>query len=274
MYVFFRGEWVDENKAALGISDLSIQRGYGVFDFFRVRDGVLVYVEDHLERFFHSARIMHLPVPHSKEELRRILLELTEKNGVTEAGVKMILTGGYSPDGYEIANPNLIIIQHAMKAPEAKPMQIITHEYVRDFPEAKTINYTAGIWLLQKLKEAKADEALYVKNGEASEFPRSNFFIVTKDNVLKTAARNVLKGVTRDKVLQLAKLHYKAEEGIVTAEEIRHAKEAFLTSSSKRILPIVSIDGRATGHGKPGEITMHLLKLLREFEDAYIETRR
>src|SRR6218665_23007 len=139
MYVFFRGEWVDENNAALTISDPSIHPRYLVFDFFRVRDGVLVYVEPHLERFFHSARILPLPVPHSKEELRRILLELPEKNGVTEAGVKMILTGGYSPDGYEIANPNLIIITKAKKAPKAKPMQFITHEYVRDFPEAKTI---------------------------------------------------------------------------------------------------------------------------------------
>lgn len=264
---------MDENKAALHISDLSIQRGYGIFDFFRVRDGVLLYAEDHLERFFRSADIMHLPIPYSKEELRHILLELTKKNGVAEVGTKMILTGGYSPDGYEIANPNLIVTQHAMKAPETKSLQIITYEYLRDFPEAKTINYTAGIWLLQKLKEAKADEALYVKNGEVSEFPRSNFFIVTKDNVLKTAVRHVLKGVTRDKVLRLAKLHYKVEEGILTAEEMRDAKEAFLTSSTKRIHPIVSIDGHAVGNGKPGETSLHLLKLLCEFEDNYIKSK-
>lgn len=274
MHVFFRDLLVEESKAFLHISDLSIQRGYGIFDFFRVRDGVLVYVEDHLERFFRSANIMHLPVSYSKQELHQILIDLTKKNGLTEAGTKMILTGGYSPDGYEIANPNLIILQTPIKVLAPKALQIITHEYVRDLPEAKTINYSMGIWLLQKVKEAKADEVLYVKNGEVSEFPRSNFFIVTKDNVLKTAGGNTLKGVTRDKVLRLAKPFYKVEEGVVTTQEMLNAKEAFLTSSTKRILPVVSIDGRAVGDGEPGETTLHLLQLLLEFEDNYIKANR
>lgn len=272
MFVFFRGDFMDESKAALHISDLSIQRGYGIFDFFRVREGVLVYVEDHLDRFFHSAKIMRLPVSYSKEELLKILTDLTRKNGLPETGTKMILTGGYSPDGYEIGNPNLIILQTPIKVPAPKPLQIITWDYVRDFPEAKTINYCAGIWLLQKIKEARADEVLYVKNEEVTEFPRCNFFIVTKDHTVKTAARNVLKGVTRDKVLKLAKLHYQVEEGRLTAQEMREAKEAFLTSSTKRIHPVTSIDGCAVGDGKPGEITQHLWKLLCEYEDNYIKS--
>jgi branched-chain amino acid aminotransferase len=273
MYVYLNDQFIAQEKASLHISDLAIQRGYGVFDFFRVRDNVLLYVEDHLDRFINSASIMHLSSPYPKEKLLSILHELVKKNNLPDSGIRMILTGGYSPDAYQPVATNFIIMQSPLvisDSPTPKSVSITTHEFVRDIPEAKTINYTMGIWLQKKVKEQQADDVLYHMNGVVTEFPRCNFFIVTKDNTVITPGKNALKGVTRKKILELSGTHFKVEEGQVTLDDIRNAKEAFLTSSTKRIQAITRVDGQPIGNGIPGEITTSLLNLLQEAEKEFV----
>jgi Branched-chain amino acid aminotransferase/4-amino-4-deoxychorismate lyase len=253
------------------------KEGYGIFDFFRVRDNVLLYVEDHLDRFIQSASIMHLTSPYSKEKLLSILHELLKKNNLPNAGIRMILTGGYSPDAYEPVAPNLIIMQGPLAIQDAlipKSVSIITHEFVRDIPEAKTINYTMGIWLQKKIKELQADDVLYHQKGVVTEFPRCNFFIVTKDNVIITPEKNALKGVTRKKILSLASQGYQIKEAPVTLDDINNTKEAFLTSSTKRIQSVVKIDGQRVGNGMPGEVTTSVLKMLIDHELNYVKERK
>jgi branched-chain amino acid aminotransferase len=277
MHIYLNTQFIEAEKATLHISDLAIQRGYGIFDFFRVRDSVLLYVEDHLDRFLQSASIMHLHAPYSKEKLLAILNDLIGKNNFPNSSIRMILTGGYSPDAYEPTTPNLIITQSPLliqDSPIPKSVSIITHEFVRDIPEAKTINYSMGIWLLKKLKEQQADDVLYHINGVVSEFPRCNFFIVTKDNRIITPEKNALKGVTRKKVLNMAAENFNVSEGPITLTDIRNAKEAFLTSSTKRLQAIVKMDGQIIGDGKPGEITTQLLQRLIEVEKEYVGSRR
>jgi D-alanine transaminase/branched-chain amino acid aminotransferase len=277
MYVYLNDRFVEIEKATLHISDLAIQRGYGIFDFFRLRDGVLLYVEDHLDRFLHSANIMHLVTPYSKTELLSILHQLVQKNNLPNAGIRMILTGGYSPDAYQPVAPNFIVIQTPLQINDdltPTSVSIITHEFVRDIPEAKTINYSMGIWLLKKLEEQKAQDVLYHQNGIVSEFPRSNFYLVTNDNVIKTPEKNALKGVTRKRILDVASTQFQVRECPITMEDIKHAKEAFLTSSTKRIQAIVKMDGQLIGNGLPGTATTQLLKMLIEYETAYIKKNK
>jgi branched-chain amino acid aminotransferase len=276
MVVFLNNQLVEAEKATLHISDLAIQRGYGIFDFFRVRENVLLYVEDHLDRFLQSAKFMHLSCPYSKDQLHSILEDLQKKNNLPNASMRMILTGGYSPDAYQPVDPNLIIMQSPLAFHDnliPKSLSIITHEYVRDIPEAKTINYTMGIWLQHKLAEQKADDVLYHINGMVSEFPRCNFFIVTKDDVIITPAKNALKGVTRKKIIECAKPHYKVVEGTVTIDDVLNAKEAFLSSSTKRIQAITKINGQPIGNGEPGKVTTDLLKLLVTVEHNYVSQK-
>jgi branched-chain amino acid aminotransferase len=273
MFVFLNNQLIEAEKATLHISDLAIQRGYGIFDFFRVRENVLLYVEDHLDRFIQSAKFMHLSCPYSKDQLHFILGDLQKKNNLPNSSMRMILTGGYSPDAYQPAESNLIIMQSPLAFQDSlvpKSVSIITHEYVRDVPEAKTINYTMGIWLQPKLAEQKADDVLYHIDGAVSEFPRCNFFIVTKDDVIITSAKNALKGVTRKKIIECAKPHYKVVEGTVTIDDILNAKEAFLSSSTKRIQAITKINGQPIGNGEPGKVTTDLLKLLVTVEQNYV----
>lgn len=278
MYTYLHNEIVPAEKAFLHVRDLSIQRGYGVFDFFKIKDGHPFFLNDYLERFYNSAKIMHLTVPHSHEELKSIIYQLIQKNNIEESGIKIILTGGYSEDGYQPAEPNLILTQHPLTLPAKeqieKGVKIIAHDYVRDLPAAKTINYSMGIWLINQVKIQQAYDVLYYQNNIVSEFPRCNFFIVKKDNTVVTPVDRVLHGITRKNILKLAAHHYKAEEGIITLDDIREAKEAFLTSTTKRIVPIVQINNTLINDGKPGAVSLSLLEDLITLEQDDLRLRK
>jgi D-alanine transaminase/branched-chain amino acid aminotransferase len=100
-----------------------------------------------------------------------------------------------------------------------------------------------AIWLQPVIKQNGADDVLYYQEGIISECPRSNFFIVTKDDTIVTASKNILKGVMRNKLIEIAKTGFDVEERDVTIKEIKSAKEAFITSTTKTILPVREIDG-------------------------------
>ncbi|WP_276497186.1 aminotransferase class IV [Pontibacter litorisediminis] len=270
-YAYVRGQVLPLAQATLHISDLSIQRGYGVFDYFRVFHGQPVFLEDYLARFHASAAAMKMQVPVSEEELRSVIQDLIVRNNIPWAGMKMILTGGYSENGYDLAEPSLIILQQplALPGPEMleKGVRIITHDYVREVPQAKTINYTMGIRLIEEIKQRGASDVLYQRNGVVSELPRCNLFVVRQDGAVATPAENVLLGVTRKNVLALAGRKYKTEESTVTLQDVYEAKEVFMTSTTKRILPIVQVDEQVIGDGKPGQVALGLLEDLVQLEE-------
>jgi D-alanine transaminase/branched-chain amino acid aminotransferase len=270
MYSFFNNEFLPSEKTFIHVSDLATQRGYGIFDFFKIVNGRILFLDDYFDRFYKSAEIMRLPVPLSRNELKKVIVELAQKNGLGDAGMKMILTGGYSPDGYEIATPNLIITQHPLSMPSAstleKGIKIITHEYVRDIPDVKTINYIMGIWLQKQVRDQSAADVLYFMNDEVSEFPRCNLFIVREDNVVITPAKRVLHGITRKNILSLSGKKYTIVEDKVTLEDVLRAKEVFLTSTTKRIIPIVQVNETKINDGQTGTVSLDILTDLIELE--------
>lgn len=274
LQAFVNGAFLPLSQATLHISDLAIQRGYGIFDYFKASGQVPLFLDDYLDRFYTSASLMYLEVPYTKDELRAIISQLLQQNSIAESGVKMILTGGYSENSFDIAAANLIIQQQPLQMPSAAKVQqgisIITHEYLRDFPVIKTINYTMGIRLLHHMREQNAEETLYVSDGVVTEFPRCNFFIVTKENTLVTPAHNILRGITRKNILALAAKKYKIEERDISLAEVYAAQETFLTSTTKRILPIVQVNGKQIGTGTPGPVTLGLLQDLIALEHATV----
>jgi D-alanine transaminase/branched-chain amino acid aminotransferase len=199
---------------------------------------------------------------------------MIRRNDVAESGLKMILTGGYSPDSFEPAPSNFIIVQQPVQLPSAEKfeqgLKIILHEYLRDLPHTKSINYLMGIYLREKVQQQKADDVLYYKDGNVLEFPRSNFFIVTKNNTVVTPAENMLHGITRMKVLELARQNFEVEERAVSIEELKNAAEVFLTSTTKRILPVVSIGDKIIADGKPGKITTSLYHSFLQMEKRIV----
>jgi branched-chain amino acid aminotransferase len=270
MYTFLNDEFVPGEKAFLHVNDLAIQRGYGIFDFFRVINNHPLFLADYLKRFFASAEVMRLEVPFDPDEFSTLLFELIDRNNIPMSGIKVILTGGYSPDGYQLSKPNLVIQQQplSLSADAVHPtgVKVITHEYVRDMPHVKSINYLMGIWTYQKMLEQGASDVLYHFNGEVSEFPRCNFFIVRHDNTVVTPSKNILAGITRKHVLELAAKKYPVQEGTITLQELSQAREAFLTSTTKRIIPVTQIDDLVVGDGKPGVVTKALLEDVIQLE--------
>jgi len=275
MLAYLNGEYLPLESAHLHVSDLAVQRGYGIFDFFRVKDSIPLYLEDYLDRFYRSAKHMGLAGMPGRDALRTVVHELIRKNNAADAGMKLILTGGPSPDAYHPVVGNFLISQHPLVLPTSdqvnKGISIITYPYRRELPEVKTINYIMGVWLLKQMEEAGAADVLYHRDGLVSEFPRCNFFLVTRDGTVVTPDNHILHGITRMRVLETAGEIGKVEVRNVKLEEVFAASETFLTSTTKSILPIVQIDGKSVGNGRPGLVTLALRQRLLDREAEEIK---
>jgi branched-chain amino acid aminotransferase len=255
MAAYLNDRFVENNEAKLHISDLSMQRGYGIFDFFRTLNGMPLFMKDHFDRFYTSAEAMHLSVGKNREELTVIIYELIKKSVLTNAGIRIMLTGGYSADSYHPSTPNLLITCNAVKT---------THEYQRELPQIKSINYLMAVWLQPLLNQKQADDVLYFNKESITEFPRSNVFIVTADNKLVTPAYNILKGITRKNILLTAAEILPVEERNITVDELIEAKEIFATATSRKILPVLKVNNRLVGNGETGPITKKLFEKFLE----------
>lgn len=275
MIAFVNENFVQGEKASLQLSDLAIQRGYAVFDFFRTKNYKPLFLGDYLDRFFTSGELLRLKSPKSKEDIKDIIRELIRQNDLPEAGVKLMLTGGYSPDGYSPVEPNFIVTQHEIQltTPEkfAAGIKVITCPHQRELPTVKSTNYLMGVWLQEKLREEKAADVLYHNNGIVTEFPRSNVFVVTSSGRVVTPAKNVLAGITRKKVLELSKGTFDCVEDTITTDDLKMAKEIFATSTTKRVLPVVQVDDKIVGDGKPGPMTTKIAESFLNLEDKYIQ---
>jgi branched-chain amino acid aminotransferase len=272
-FVALNGNIIPTADATVFINDLSIQRGYGVFDFFKLVDGRPVFLDDHLKRFYHSAGQMRLNVKQTPEELKEILHSLIARNKLPDSGIRMTLTGGYSPDGFSIGEPNLIITQQEFsinKDAVRNGIRIVSYQHQRQFSEVKTIDYLMAIWLKTFIAENQADDVLYHYGNIISECPRANIFIVAQDGTLVTPVNNLLKGVIRKHVLQLASSMYRVEERDVDLSELYTAKEAFITSTTKNILPVIQVDKHVIGEGKLGETTRTLQDELIQLIDQQV----
>jgi branched-chain amino acid aminotransferase len=122
-WIFINGEWKEEAVGLIHFKDLSVLRGYGIFDFFRLVENEPLFLDDHLDRFFASAQGMHLNTGLGRAELRQAIMELISKNELPNTGIRIGLTGGYSADGFNLADPNLFISQHSFSVPKQEEVE-------------------------------------------------------------------------------------------------------------------------------------------------------
>ena len=268
---YCNGKLIPYSASSISLNDLGLQRGYGIFDFLRVTENVPLFWEDHLDRFYHSAKEMRLPVAQTRDELQSIIIELININELPHSGIKIVLTGGASTDGYSIGSPNLFIIQQAIAAPLATiflpGFKLFTFPHQRQLPEVKTTDYLMAIRLQPWLKERGGDDILYHHNGLVTECPRSNFFIITENDILVTPGKNILKGITRKQLFTIAaSIGIATEEREISIEDIQQAKEAFITSSTKRIIPVTQVDTKLFTPFAAHSITDQLFKAFCEWE--------
>ncbi|WP_017731004.1 aminotransferase class IV [Nafulsella turpanensis] len=272
-YFFINNRIVSSTEEALQLSDLGLFRGYGIFDYFRTHEGKPFLMRQYLQRFRRSGKDLRLELNLSDEELEATILELIKLNGRSESGVRLLLTGGYSENTFTPSTPNLIIRIEKSVLPDERSytegVKLISTEYLRDMPEVKTTNYLKAVREWPAVEAAGATELLYHWNGEWLECSRSNFFVVVKGVLITAPLPKVLAGVTRGETLRIAR-----ESGIPVKEEslplaiLPEAEEAFITGTTKRIMPVVQVDGQQIGNGKPGPVSKRLLQ-----EWQLLETR-
>jgi branched-chain amino acid aminotransferase len=275
---FLNGRFISKEEATIPVTDLGLQRGYGIFDFIRVTANVPLFCEDHLDRFYRSAEIMRLPIAQSRETLRNSITELLEKNNLPDSGIKILLTGGASPDGFQIGEPNLLITQQLIAPPPdtifLPGYKLVTYEHRRQLPEVKTTDYLRAIYLQPWMKENGGDDILYHHQGIVSECPRSNIFMVTQNNILVTPGKNILKGITRKQLLAMAvDLGIIVEERDISLQDIEDAKEVFITSSTKRLIPVVQVDEKIFAPFSAGSVTARLYDAFKEKEKKFTQRR-
>lgn len=259
------------SEASLPVNDLGYQRGYGIFDFLRVTGNAPLYWEDHLDRFFFSAQAMHLPVKYQRDALQQIILQLIKENALPFSGIRIMLSGGSSPDAYQITEPNLVIVQTPLTPPPDQVMlpgyKVVSYPHQRQMPHVKTTDYLMAIWLQPWVKQQAADDVLYHQNGIITEFPRSNFFLVTDDQTIVTPEKNILAGITRKQILQVAEANgLRVIQKDISLEEIGAAREAFISSSTKRVIPIRQLDDIQFAPYTTESVTAKLFGWLRQHE--------
>lgn len=266
---YMNGSWVHPHEATISINDVGVLRGYSVFESLRTYDRRPFHLDEHLARLYRSAAMIELDVSYTHEFLVGVLHELIERNAYKHATIRILVTGGESEDGILPTGKNglaLLITGLAERdmARFARGTKLITTQLQRVSPEAKTSNYVSAIRALKEATRRDASDALFVnEQGHVLEGTRSNFFVFRGD-VLVTPRSGVLLGVTRNVVLEVARGRFQIEERPILLEELSAVDEAFITSSSKEITPVIQIDDRQIGAGKPGPRTY-------EMEQRFIE---
>jgi len=259
------GEFVALERAALPLQDLAILRGYGVFDYMQSYGGKPFRLDAHLQRLQRSAALIGLACPWDSAQLGEIVLETLRRNHFDAAGIRILLTGGDSADGFSPQGASrLLVMVNALQPPPAgafaRGVAVGTVELRRSLPEAKTVHYIPGIMALQSVGQRVpgAIEAIYTDGGFVREGTRSNTFIYRGGRWI-TPERDILPGITRAEVIKLLQREQAVDIRDITLAEYLQAEEIIITSSSKEVLPVVQVNDKRIGAGSPGRQTKRLM---------------
>jgi branched-chain amino acid aminotransferase len=274
MKIYIDGKYCDEGQAKISVFDHGLLYGDGIFEGIRAYHGRIFRLQEHIERLFRSAKAILLTVPMSPAELMTAVVETCRRNRVRDGYIRLVVTRGVGTLGLNpnrCQNPSVIIIAGKIQLypPElyAKGMEIITVPTVRNLhsalnPAIKSLNYLNNILAKIEANNAGCEEAILLNaEGFVAECTGDNLFIV-QEGELQTPplSAGALYGITRRVVLELA-----AEAGIKTREmnltryDLFNAEECFLTGTGAEVVPVVKIDGRVIGTGKPGPLTVKLV---------------
>lgn len=267
-HVYLNGRVVPLSEAAISPLDIGLLRGYAVFDLLRTVRGVPFLLPEHLARLHASAAELGLRVPASDSEIEAAITELLELNGHVEATVRIVLTGGASPDGmsFDPETPTLLILTHDLhELPESAyrtGSKLITVEHVRELPTAKSTNYLTMLKHRPHALKANATDLLYHDGEKVSEAASASVYFVSGGRIL-APREGVLHGTIGALVLDLARADHEVVPCDITLGEALEADEVFLTSTTRGVLPIVAIDDHPIGDGRPGPVTEELMRRFR-----------
>jgi branched-chain amino acid aminotransferase len=271
---YVNGEFVDDDKAFLPAADLGILRGFGVFDYLRTYRKRPFHLEDHLQRLAFSARQLQLPLPLLPEKMTDVVHRLIAESDLSEVGLKIVVTGGVSPDQLmpgDTSSLTILTSQVPSFAPHlyANGMSVITTSLQRSVPAAKTTHYVPAILALREAKQRGAHDALFTSpQGDLWESTTSNFFAFSQGSLVTSDAPEVLHGITREVILRLAAGEFPTVFRSIPGREISLIDEAFICSSAREIMPVVMIDGQVVGSGRVGPKTRRVIDLFTAYTSS------
>lgn len=277
--VYVNGEYVDSDKATVSVFDHGFLYGDGVFEGIRAYNGVIFKLDEHLKRLYGMAKALLLEIPLTIEEMKEKVIETVRINNLKDAYIRLVVSRGKGDlglDPYKCSKPTVVIIADKITLyPETmyqNGLKIISSTYRRNSiqaldPQIKSLNYLNNI--LAKIEAVKAGypEALILnQEGYVAECTGDNVFIVS-NGILFTppSAVGALGGITRATVIEIAKqLGITVEEKYFSLFNVYTADECFLTGTAAEAIPVVEVDHRVIGNGKPGPVTNKIIEEFRK----------
>ena len=274
--VYVNGAYLPEEQAKISVFDRGFLFADGVYEVSSVLRGKLIDNQGHLARLHRSLNELDMAAPASDAEIETIQKALIEKNNVDEGLVYLQVTRGAADRDFaypEGVKPSLVMFtqqKNVIASPQAgKGISVISVDDIRwKRRDIKSVGLLAPCMAKMQAKAAGADDAWLVEDGYVTEGSSNNAFIVNAEGNLVTRqlGNEILAGITRKAVLKLAQeQRIKIEQRPFSIEEAFNAREAFITSATTFVMPVISIDGNPVADGKPGEVT-------RRLRELYIET--
>lgn len=270
MIVCLNGKFLPHEEAQLSVLDNGVLFGDGFYDTMRTYGGVVLELEQHLDRLEKSAKLTGIDLPCSRAELKSWIEETVKRNGFASSRTRATLTRGVNGfDFLSCKSPNLFVTCEELVANAAdyeKGVTAFTMNLQRVFPEIKTLGLTAMMVAYREILPKGGYEALLVDQlGFVTEGASTNLFVV-KDGVLKTPKNKMLPGLTRARVIQLAgDLGLSVVVEDFKATELLTADEIFLTNRPREIIPVVELDGKKVKDGQVGVLTRKVMEAYQNY---------
>jgi branched-chain amino acid aminotransferase len=274
MKIYIDGKYYDERNARISVFDHGLLYGDGIFEGIRVYNGRVFKLKEHIDRLFCSAKSILLQIPLSHAKIMAAIVETCRRNRIRDGYVRLVVTRGPGTLGLNpnrCKNPSMIIIAGKIQLypPELyqRGMEIVTVPTTRNLhsalnPAIKSLNYLNNVLAKIEANNAGCEEAIMLNaQGFVAECTGDNLFIM-KDGCLLTPplTAGALYGITRRVVMELAvQSGVQVRECDLTRYDLFNAEECFLTGSAAELMPVVKIDGRVIGDGKPGKVTGDLM---------------
>lgn len=267
---FHQDTFKDIEEVSISPLDLGFTRSFAFFEYLRVYEKVPFHIDGHIKRLLLAAKAFHVAFPYSLQKIKSLTEELIELCEERNFGIKYFLTPGISDQGLlpEEKSPTFLIYSTPIpKHPQSSYDEGIAVKSIpalRTFPKYKTSNYLAGSHYLSLYKQKGFNDVIYKNHeGHYLEGVTANFFLF-KGKTLITPLEDVLHGITREIVLELAQLHYDIELRAITTKDIKQATGAFFTSTNMEVLPIKQIDNNTIGTGLVCKETKNIMALYQE----------
>jgi branched-chain amino acid aminotransferase len=278
LLIYSNGEYVPQSRATTSLYDHGFLYGDGVFEGIRAYNGRVFKLDEHIDRLYDSALAIALDIPLSKEEMKEAIRATLRKNNLKNAYIRPIVSRGVGDLGLDprkCPKPNVYIITQEWGAMYGDlyetGLTAVTVTVRRNAPDAlspniKSLNYLNNILGKIEANEKGGDEAIFLdNNGHISEGSGDNIFVIKNGKVVTPPTINNLKGITRAVAIDVLKdMEYPINEENISLFDLYTADEIFVTGTAAEAAPIVKIDGRMIGNGKPGPVTKKVIEAFSE----------